>query len=57
MDPGRLGPMVELGGSGDIDNTGSAGFINFVNVGIFKAIFTWVPFNLVKLHRDAREIL
>ena len=25
------------------------GFIDFVNVGIFKADFTWVAFNLVKL--------
>ena len=57
VDPGRLGPTGGLGGSGDTGNTGSAGFIDFVNVRIFKAIFTWVPLNSVKLHRIFREIV
>ena len=33
-------------------NTGFTGFINFVNFGIFKADFTWVPLNLVKIIVD-----
>ena len=49
MDPGILGFKGRPGGTGDIGNTGFTGFIDFVNFGIFKADFTWVPLNLVKL--------
>ena len=55
MDPGIAGIHRERpGGQGDIGNTGSTGFIDFVNVGIFKANFTWVPFNLVRFIRILR---
>ena len=37
-----------------MDNTGSTGFIDFVNVGIFKANFTWVPLNSVRFIRVLR---
>ena len=34
---------------GILATLGFTGFINFVNVEIFKADFTWLAFNLVKL--------
>ena len=50
MDPGILGLRERPGGSGDTGNTRFCRFfIDFVNFGIFKADFTWVPLNLVKL--------
>ena len=54
MDPGILEFTGETRRPRDMDNTGSTGFIDFVNVGIFKANFTWVPLNSVRFIRVLR---
>ena len=49
MDPGILELRGDQEAKGTLATLDFAGFIDFVNVGIFKADFTWVAFNLVKL--------
>ena len=48
MDPGILELWGDQEAKGTLATLDFAGFIDFVNVGIFKADFTWVPLNLVK---------